>query len=304
MNDKISLFGDLQFRIVDYKTTGLNSDRTPLILDKKFNFFNPKAGLTYLLNSNNNLYFSYARANREPNKNDFEANTNVKPEQLNDFELGWRYSTDKIKFNSNLYYMLYNEQLVLTGALDDVGSPIRSNSGNSYRLGLELDAQIQFHEQFAIQPAITLSSNKNIDFTTQLDGELVNLGNTKISFSPEIVASDAFVYRPLNNLQFSLLSKYVGKQYMGNTDSEKSTLDAYFVNDLNVFYEIKPKRIFKSIVVSALVNNIFNKKYISNGFYYTYDDTWSVPNQTTTIEGAGYYPQATANLLVGVSLKF
>lgn len=304
LNESLSLFGDLQLRTLNYSTTGLNSDRTPLILDKNYTFFNPKAGITYFLNANNNFYFSYARANREPNKDDFENNANVKPEQLNDFELGWRYNKGMFKFNSNLYYMLYNEQLVLTGALDDVGSPIRENSGKSYRLGLELDAQLQFNDHFAIQPAITVSSNKNIDFTTQLDGSLINLGNTNISFSPQIVASNAFVYRPIANLQFSLLSKYVGEQFMGNTDAERSKLDAYFINDLNVFYEIKPKRIFKSIVVSALVNNIFNEKYISNGYYYTYDDTWSVPNQTTTIEGAGYYPQATVNFLVGISLKF
>ncbi|MET2986232.1 TonB-dependent receptor [Aureibaculum conchae] len=304
LNDKISLFGDLQLRLLNYKTTGINSDRTPLILDKKYSFFNPKAGITYTLNPNNNLYFSYARANREPNKDDFEANADVKPEQLNDFELGWRYSNGNLKINSNLYYMLYNEQLVLTGALDDVGSPIRANSGESYRLGLELDAQLQLNNQFAIQPAIAFSSNKNIAYKTQLDGQLVNLGKTNISFSPEIVASNAIVYRPITNLQFSFLSKYVGEQFMGNTDSERSKLEAYFVSDFNLFYEIKPKSIFKSIVVSALVNNIFNKKYISNGYYYTYDDTWSVPNQTTTIEGAGYYPQATTNFLVGLTLKF
>lgn len=304
LNENISLFADLQLRMLNYNTTGLNSDRTPLILDKDYSFFNPKAGITYLLNENNNFYFSYARANREPNKDDFEANANVKPEQLNDFELGWRYSTNKTKINTNLYYMLYNEQLVLTGALDDVGSPIRANSGESYRLGLEVDAQFQIHKQLSFQPAIALSSNKNIDYNTKLDGELVSLGKTNISFSPEIVASNALVYRPIDNLQVTLLSKYVGEQYMGNVDSERSKLKSYFVSDFNLFYEIKPKSIFKSIVISALVNNIFNKKYVSNGYYYTYDDTWSNPNQTTTIEGAGYYPQATTNFLVGVSLKF
>ncbi len=304
LNDKFSLFGDLQLRVLNYKTTGLNSDRASLIIDKQYSFFNPKAGLTYLINQDQNLYFSYARANREPNKDDFEANANVKPERLNDFELGWRYSNENIKINSNFYYMHYNEQLVLTGALDDVGSPIRANSGKSYRLGLELDAQFQFGSQFSIQPAIAFSANKNIDYKTPFDGELVNLGKTNISFSPEIVASNAFVYQPINNLQLSFLSKYVGEQYMSNSDAERSKLAAYFVSDFNLFYEIKPKSIFKSIVISALVNNIFNKKYVSNGFYYTYDDTWSAPNQTTTIEGAGYYPQATTNFLVGVSLKF
>jgi len=91
---------------------------------------------------------------------------------------------------------------------------------------------------------------------------------------------------------------------MGNIDNANSKLESYFVNDFNFSYEINPKKIAKSIVFNALVNNILNTKYISNGYYYTYDDTWSVPNQTTTLDGAGYYPQATRNFLVGATLKF
>ena len=91
---------------------------------------------------------------------------------------------------------------------------------------------------------------------------------------------------------------------MGNTDTETSKLDAYFVNDLNITYQWNPKSVFTSVVFSALVNNIFDEEYVSNGYYYTYDDDWSVSGQLTTIEGAGYYPQATRNFLVGVTLKF
>ena len=304
LNNNISLYVDLQSRIVTYKTTGTNSDRLNFKVDKQFSFFNPKAGITYKFNSKNNLYFSYARANREPNRDDFENNTNVKPEQLNDFELGWRYRSNTFSLNANAYYMLYNEQLILTGQLDDVGSPIRDNSGKSYRLGLELDGIVKVNNKFSIQQNLTLSSNKNKETIASIDGELQNLGKTSISFSPELIAANILVFQATNNLQFSFLSKYVGEQFMGNTDSDFSKLDSYFVNDFSVNYEIETQSIFKSIVISGLVNNVFGKKYVSNGYYYTYDDTWSDPVDVTTIEGAGYYPQATTNFLIGATLRF
>ncbi len=304
LNEHLSLYLDLQSRYVHYKTTGTNSDVAPFIVDKNYHFFNPKAGISYNINTNNNLYFSFARANREPNRDDFENNADIKPEQLNDFELGWRHSSNAFSINTNVYYMLYNEQLVLTGEINDVGNPIRNNSGKSYRLGLEVDAVINVSNKFSIQPNFALSTNKNKETVVSLDGELVDLGSTNISFSPNIVAGNAFVFKPINGLQMSLLSKFVGEQYMGNTDSEASKLDSYFVNDFNILYEIETKSIFKSIIISGLVNNILNEKYSSNGFYYTYDDTWSDPNQITTIEGTGYYPQATRNFLLGLTLKF
>nr|WP_261975603.1 TonB-dependent receptor [Olleya sp. ITB9] len=304
LNSKLSLFADLQFRSVNYDTSGINSDLELFVIDKTYNFFNPKAGVSYNLNNNNNFYLSYARANREASRSDFESNPNIKPEQLNDFELGWRYKNQNLVFNANAYYMLYNEQLVLTGTLDDVGAPIRENSGKSSRLGLELEAVVKVNDQFSIQPNVTLSSNKNDETIISKDGSLVNLGKTNISFSPDIVASNAIVFKPINALQLSFLSKYIGEQYMSNTDSQASKLDSYFVNDFNVSYEIKTNKIFKSILLSGLINNVFGEEYISNGYYYTYDDTWSDPNTTTTIEGTGYYPQATTNFLVGATLKF
>ncbi len=315
LNEKFSLYGDLQLRLVDYKTTGLTSDRLLFNVDENYSFFNPKAGITYELNNRNNIYFSYARANREPNRDDFENNATVKPEQLNDFELGWRHNTDKFTFNSNVYYMLYNEQLVLTGNIDNVGNPIRTNSGESYRLGLELEAAIQLTDHFSVRPNLTLSSNKNVETIASIDGSVVNLGKTNISFSPEIVAANALVYQPMSNLQMSVLSKYVGEQYMSNIESEVSKLDSYFVNDFNVTYELSFPRtqnplemnrnsFFKSIIFSGLLNNILNEKYVSNGYYFSYDDDFSVPGTITTVEGTGYYPQATTNFLVGVTLKF
>ncbi|MDO1501827.1 TonB-dependent receptor [Winogradskyella maritima] len=304
LNDKVSLYGDLQLRNVNYETTGTSSDLVLFEIDKDFSFFNPKAGITYELNDNNNFYFSYARANREPNRTDFEANADVRSEQLNDFELGWRHQSDKLRFNANVYYMLYNEQLVLSGQLDDVGNPFRTNSGDSYRLGLELEAVVPLTEQLTLQPNATISSNKNMETIVSLDGDFVNLGKTDISFSPELVWANAFVYQPFENLQMSLLSKYVGEQFLSNTESEFSKLDSYFTTDFNIVYTIKTEKIFDSIVLTGLVNNIFDEQYVSNGYYYTFDDDFSNPGTVTTIEGAGFYPQAGTNVLLGVTLNF
>jgi iron complex outermembrane receptor protein len=304
LNDKISLYGDLQLRFVNYKTSGVNSNREQFVINEDYNFFNPKVGVTYKVSDDNNYYFSYARANREPSRSDFKSNSQIKPEQLNDFELGWRHNSNKFNINTNVYYMLYNEQLVLTGNINDTGTPIRANTGNSYRLGIEFEAAVKISEKFTIQPNITFSSNKNKETVISKDGELVNLEKTNISFSPEIVAANALIFQLKENFQVSFLSKYVGEQFMGNTDSEMSKLESYFVNDINVTYEIKATSIFKSIIFSGLINNVFNKKYVSNGFYFTYDDDFSQPGIITTIEGAGFYPQATTNFLLGITLKF
>ena len=305
LNDALTLFGDLQLRKVSYKTKGITSDLVNMRIDENYNFFNPKAGISYQLNNNNNFYFSYARGNREPSRSDFENNPNIKPEQLNDFELGWRLKKSGFGLSTNVYYMHYNEQLVMTGAIDDVGAPVRDNSGESYRLGLEVAADITLLKDLLyFQPNFTLSSNKNKEVFYIYDGALTNFGETNLAFSPSLVSAANIVYNPAKNLSISFLQKYVGEQYMGNIDSEGSKLDAYYVADLNINYELKLKSIFKSIVFSALVNNIFDSEYVSNGYWYTYDDNWSDPNATTTIEGAGYYPQATRNFLIGATIKF
>jgi iron complex outermembrane receptor protein len=302
INDQWSAYGDLQGRFINYKTSGVTSDKVPLEVDEDYSFFNPKAGLTYELSQKNQLYASFGRAHREPNRSDFE-NGITKPEKLDDYELGWRFATEKTKVNTNLYFMNYKDQLVLTGAIDDVGAPIRATSGKSYRLGLEIDARFSVFDNFRILPNIALSSNKNNDFIAPIDGELVNLGTTNISFSPSVIAGNKIEYEPINNLQLGLYSKYVGEQYMGNVDSDVSELEAYFINDFNISYTINNIPFLREIVLTGLVNNIFNVEYISNGYYYTYDDTWSAPDVTTTVEGTGYYPQATINFLIGATIK-
>lgn len=279
--EKLSFYGDLQYRNVKYKA---NSAETGLV-DDNFNFFNPKAGLNYAFTQNSTLYFSYARANREPNRTDYEGG-NVKPEKLNDYELGWRFNAEKFQLNSNVYYMAYKDQLILTGRLDDVGNPIRANTEKSYRLGFEFDATIALSEKFTLRPNFTLSSNKNVDLA--VDGEYY--GTTKIAYSPEVIAGNVVVYKPLKGLYLSLLQKYVGEQYMNNIELPAAKLADYFVNDFNASYEIIPNKIFKSITITALVNNIFDKKYVSNGYMY---DVYPY-----------YYPQAGTNFLIGLNLKF
>ena len=303
LNSKLSLYGDIQFRNVNYKTSGSTSDITNFSVNKKYNFFNPKGGLNYLFNKHNNLYFSFARSNREPTRSDYESNPNIRSEQLNDFELGWSLTKKKFNVTTNFYMMQYKDQLVLTGSIDDVGTPVRENSGESYRMGLEVETVFNLSDKISILANSAFSDNKNKNFVTSLNGELVNLGKTNISFSPEIVSSINLLYSPKENMEFSILNKYVGEQYMSNTDSVFSKLDAYSVLDFNFNYNFKNTFFFSEIVLSAIVSNLFGTEYVSNGYYYTYDDTWSDPNSVTTIEGTGYYPQATRNYLLGFKFK-
>ncbi len=305
INKKVSAYLDLQGRFVSYQTKGLTSDRNPIDVAENFNFFNPKAGFIYRIADENSLYLSYARANREANRNDFE-NGISSPEVLDDIEFGWRYKSDLIHLNTNIYYMNYKNQLVLTGAIDDVGAPIRTTSGKSYRLGLEIDANLIVSDQFSIKSNAAFSTNKNQDFTAPINGNLQNLGNTSLSFSPNIIVGNMLIYQPTDNFQISFLSKFVGDQYMSNLNSNVTELDvlkSYFTSDLNFVYEIETKNIFDAIVISGLINNIFNTEYVDRGYYYTYDYPDGNGN-TITGDGAGYYPQATANFLVGVTLKF
>ena len=303
INNSWSVFGDLQMRIVNYKTAGLTSDKVNMVVDEQYEFFNPKFGASYSLNQGNQLYVSYGRASREPRRSDFEQGV-FTPEILDDYELGWRFTGENNTLSANLYYMDYKDQLVLTGQLDDSGGFIRETSGNSYRAGLEVEGDFKVLKQLHVRPNIALSSNKNKDYTTSRDGELVNLGTTNISFSPSFIAGNSIDYSPTQNLQIALLSKYVGEQYLGNIDSQTSKLDAYFLNDFSVNYTITKLSFAKSLVLQGLVNNIFDVKYISNGYFYTYDDDFSTPGSVTTIEGAGFYPQAGINFLVGATLNF
>lgn len=284
--DRLSLFGDLQLRAIGYEASGsLFDPRAILDVDENYTFFNPKMGATYRSNNKNSIYLSYARANREPARVDFE-NGNPQPESLNDFELGWRHVSSNFHINTNVYYLDFRNQLVLTGQLDEVGFPIRQNSGSSYRLGLEVDAALRISDKFDLRPNFAISTNKNRDFVAQGEG-LENLGNTDISFSPEVIVANALTYRPNGRLGISLFSKYVGRQFLTNTNS--NPLEAYFINDLNINYGITNIFFMKSVVFTGQINNLFNMDYENNGYVFG---------------GSFFYPQAGTNFLVGATLHF
>ncbi len=295
---KINVFADFQYRMVFYQANSIKFND----VNDTFRFFNPKAGITYTLNKVSSIYGYFGIANKEPRRDDYESGS-VKPERLEDYELGYKFKSNKTALNINAFYMKYKNQLVATGALNDVGSPIFENSGKSYRAGLEIEGSIKIIQKVMLQPNITLSTNKNEDFYFERNGILTNLGNTNIAYSPNIVVGNALTYSPINALQISFLTKYVGKQYMGNIDAKKSILADYTTSDLNINYEWKINKGIKSIVFSGLINNIFDRTYESNGYFYTYNDNWSGPG-ISTIEGVGFYPQAGINFLAGINLKF
>ena len=302
-NDHISGYLDLQYRSISYSANGNLKGPEPISIYKNYVFFNPKAGMVYNHNPKNKFYVSFARANREPSRSDFE-NGNPQTDELNDYELGWRFTTEKTNLLVNIYLMDYTNQLALTGELDDVGSPISEDIGKSSGLSIDIEGTFSLANRWTWQPNLTLSRNRNQDFYFQRDGILTDLGDTHLSFSPAMVAGNIIAFQPSSQWKIALLTKHVGEQFMGNIDSETSRLEAYTVSDLNVNYRILPKSLFKEITVSLLLNNFLGTKYVSNGYFSTCDDDYSGPGVVSTVEGAGYYPQARFNFLAGLSLRF
>ncbi len=286
---KLELFGDAQFRKIDYTTAIVQEgDGEGANMDKKWNFFNPKAGLN-VRTPNGKVYFSYAQANREPSRADLIANPETQPERLHDFELGVESRFKNFQYAVNFYYMNYHNQLVLTGEINNVGSFIRANSGESFRRGLELSAGYKINPYWTIGGNATFSDNKNVNYKVEGEnGELKNLGSTNIAFSPNFMGNLRLVFTPIKNLQFSIQNQFVGKQYLDNTNNEDLTTASYQLADFNATYNFDVKRV--SVGLQFLFNNIFNEEYINNGY------TWG----TTPY----YYPQAGRNFMLGLSLKF
>ena len=284
--NQFEIFGDLQFRNLDYKTYVLQANAEEgMDLKEKWTFFNPKFGVNYKI-ENGKVFFSYAHAHREPNRDDLMANPNTKPEKLHDFELGIEKTFGNVSFTANAYYMNYVNQLVLSGEINMVGDFIKINSGKSYRLGLELGALAKVSEQLNLLGNVTFSQNKNREFKIEGSNSVDDLGNTTISFSPSIIANATIQYKPVKNLQLNLSNQYVGKQYLDNTETEALSLKDYFLSDFNAQYSFKIVQ--QDVSLQFLLNNIFNKKYINNGFVYN---------------GPYYYAQAGRNFMIGMRLK-
>lgn len=286
--NQFEFYGDLQLRNINYDTKIVQQgDNEGANLNKNWLFFNPKVGLNYKINSGK-LFFSYAHAHREPNRDDLFANPETKPEKLHDFEAGLEKTFGAVSFTTNLYYMNYVNQLVLNGQINDIGEFIRVNSGKSYRMGIEIGALAKLSEKWNISGNLTLSKNENQDFKNETPTGIENLGNTPISFSPGIIANALVNYSPAKNFSLGIQNQYVGSQYLDNTNTENLRLKEYFLTDLNAKYTLNLKR--TEVDFKLLVNNLFNQKYVNNGFVY----------DTTPF----YFSQAGTNFLFGVSFKF
>ncbi len=309
VSDKLNLFVDLQNRWLTYSASGLENKLVNFNVDKAYSFFNPKFGLTYQVKESLQAYASLAIANREPVRDDFVDNpgSTPKPENLRNLEVGIRNSGTAHSLNVNYYLMDYRDQLVLTGQLNDVGASVRTNVNKSYRMGIEIDGLVKLHRKWQWNANLTLSRNKIASFTEVLYDYGENFDeynvvtkaykNTDISFSPNVIAGSSLSWFPFSQGEVTLLTKYVGKQYLDNTSNEQRSIASYMTNDMRLSYHWKLQSI-RQVVVSLLVNNILDTKYESNGY------TWGYLGGSVAYRENYYFPQAGRNVMAMLTLKF
>jgi iron complex outermembrane recepter protein len=296
-------FVDVQFRNIDYKIHGFRYN-PDLEINENYSFLNPKFGMTYT-NKKWQAYASYALAGKEPNRDDFEAGNTQQPkaERLHDIELGVEKKGSTYSFGANIYYMYYQNQLVLTGKINDVGAYTRINIPKSYRTGIELQGKTKITSWMNMAANITFSENKIKNFTEYLDdydngGQQTKFySKTDISYSPSVIAGGSINFIPVKNAEISLISKYVGRQYLDNTSQRSRSLNPYYLQDIRLSYLIEHK-IFKETNLILQLNNVFNKKYEPNGYSFSYIYGGDLATENF------YFPMAGFNFMVGVNLKF
>ncbi len=310
IGESLYLIADLQYRTVDYSFLGFNSNLKNVEQNAALHFFNPKFGVNYNMSDKSSVYASYSIGNKEPGRDDYTQSTpQSRPlaEKLRDIEIGYKRKGKVMMIGFNFYAMKYDNQLVLTGKVNDVGAYNRTNVANSYRQGIEGEIGLRIVKQLMWNMNATWSQNKVEHFEEYMD-EYDELGNitgqrqnsytlTNIAFSPNFVAGSTFIFEPIKNLKFSFISKYVGEQFLDNTSNESRKLKPYFVNDFRINYSIKTKLI-REIGFIVAVNNLFSEKYESNGYTYSY-----VNNGKPVTENF-YFPQAGINFMAGLVLKF
>lgn len=297
-----SLFGDLQYRRVLYNIDGFR-DNPDLLVRNTYNFFNPKVGVSWS-NRNYRIYASYSQGNKEPVRDDFEARTaeQPRPEKLHDFELGIERRHQAFTWAATLYYMLYKDQLVLTGKVNDVGAYTRVNVPNSFRMGIELQGSARIASWLQAGANLTLSRNRIKDFTEYYDDydndgqKSVHHGTTDISFSPDLIGAATISILPVSNLEISFPAKYVSRQYLDNTSNKQRSLNPYYVQDARIMYTVK-KILVREASVIFQVNNLFNKKYEPNGYTFSYQYGGELITENY------YYPMAGTNVMVGLNVK-
>lgn len=306
--ERLLIYGDVQYRHIQYSMYGIDDNMIDITQNYQWDFFNPKIGIHVYVDRKrrNAIYFSSAISHREPTRSNIvDAPVNNKPtrERLYDIEAGYYLQMRKFSLNANLYYMYYQDQLVLTGEVNDVGDAIMTNVDKSYRAGIELVASYRPVKFFLWKINGTFSLNKIKDYTHYIDNwdtwgqEAQHLGTTDISFSPNIIAGNEFIFTPLKNFDISLFTKFVSKQYMDNTSDDNHVLKAYSTTNLHLSYTIHTRPI-SAITLFFQANNIFNAKYETGGWLYKYLEGSSMGYMD------GYYPQAGINFMGGVTLRF
>jgi iron complex outermembrane receptor protein len=301
LTQKLQSFLDLQFRKVQHQMNGFTKN-TDLVIDRNFNFFNPKFGLSYQA-KNIFYYSSVAVANKEPNRDDFETSLAEQPkrEQLVDWEAGFEFKKRKYSLNANFYYMDYKDQLVLTGKINDVGAYTRTNVPKSYRAGVEFQIKYALNKKYNTSYSVTLSQNRIRQFTEYIDDYdqytqvAIQHQNTAIALSPSIMTNRTFNWKPNDKFSFFWTTKYISKQYLDNTQNDARTLDAYFLNDINAHWTVLNKNKFK-LLIQFYVNNLLDVKYAPNGYTYSY-----IYDQTTTTSN-NYYPMAGRNYWLSLKI--
>jgi iron complex outermembrane receptor protein len=287
----LTLYGDMQYRRIIYKANGIESHQNNVAIDEKFDFFNPKLGISYSTRAGM-IYASYGIAHREPIRDDYtdaQPGEKPEPETLGNLELGLRRSTSNLSYSVNYFLMNYHNQLVLTGEINDDGAYVRKNTGKSYRTGIELSAGYRVNSHVQLDGNISLMNSKT-DYTWENpEGELTVSDRVDISFSPRVVGAAQLRMYPVKNLEFDWQLKFVGNQYLNNTGNEELSLEGYTVNDLRLGY-LLPTEKAGQFELTLLVNNIFNVKYESNGYVYDYSPY--------------YYPQAGTNFMAGFTVRF
>ncbi|MBK7384852.1 MAG: TonB-dependent receptor [Flavobacteriales bacterium] len=312
INPRLDVFGDVQVRNVEHRLAMFNSDFVAAPQTIRYTFFNPKAGVLWKVNASDKAYASIAVANREPNREDLVETTpesRPRSEQLVDYEVGYERRSARFSGGANLYYMDYRDQLVLTGELNDVGAALRTNVKSSYRAGVELTFAAQLTKRLTWRGNATLSSNKVRNYTEYLDdwdngGQVaVEHAESDLSFSPSVIAGSELSVRIIEKekrarVDLTLVSKYVGTQYLDNSASADRQLGAYVVHDARLNVTLFGLRGTRSVDLNLTVRNLFSELYESNGWAYSY------MSDGRRQELVGLYPQAPMNVLGGVTVRF
>jgi iron complex outermembrane receptor protein len=306
LSDRVNVFGDVQLRGIGYRFLGFDRSLNNIEQEVNLTFFNPKAGLVYRISDGQRAYVSYSVANKEPVRREYTQSTpETRPEHetLNDLEVGYRVDRVNWSGGANVYFMDYNNQLILTGQLNDVGAAIRTNVKDSYRLGIELEGGYRLASYLQWSGNLTLSQNRIPEFTEFVDDydvggqQRFTYSDTPIALSPDVVAGSIIAYQ-VGSLDVNFTSKYVARQYLDNSGQRSRSIDPYFVNDLVLSYGMDFIRSVKQASIQLQVYNIFDTQYETNGYTYA----WIYGDEQHRFNF--FYPQAGRHFMVRLELGF